>query len=165
VATHGDATLIQTGIAVRFVVANPSSYVYFSAERPAGEGFAQFEASTCPDYNRWKYGMKDLPPYLADRSPSALEAAYVARDVTYLLGTADTNPNHPVLDKTCMGEAEGPYRYARGTAYFRYMKLRHPTGFAHRLLEVPGVGHNGDGMFNSVCGLAALYDRPGCGSK
>jgi pimeloyl-ACP methyl ester carboxylesterase len=153
------------GIDVRYVVANPSSYAYFTPERPAGDGFAPFDGAACPGYDRWKYGMNALPPYLAGRTAAALEAAYVARNVTYLLGTADTNPNHPALDKSCMGEAQGPYRYARGLAYVRYLKLRHPAGFAHRLLEVPGVGHNGDGMFTSVCGLAAVYDKPGCGDR
>ncbi len=61
-----------------------------------------------------------------------------------------------------MAEAEGPYRYARGLAYFRYLQWRHPAGLGHRLLRVPGVGHDSDGMFNSSCGLAALYDLPGC---
>jgi hypothetical protein len=41
---------------------------------------------------------------------AALEQTYVARKVIYLLGALDTNPNHPALDKTCMAEAEGPYR-------------------------------------------------------
>lgn len=162
IAVRGEAPLIAAKIAIRYIVANPSSYAYFTPDRPAGEGFAPRTDGACPGYDRWKYGMNDPPPYLAGHAPAALEAAYVARDVTYLLGTADTNPNHSVLDKTCMGESQGPYRYARGLAYVRYLRLRHPTGLAHRLFEVPGVGHNGDGMFNSACGLAALYDKPGC---
>ena len=73
-----------------------------------------------------------------------------------------TTPTIRSLDKTCMAEAEGPNRYARGLAYFRYLQRRHPSGLAHRLLLAPGVGHDSDGMFNSSCGLAALYDLPGC---
>jgi hypothetical protein len=106
--------------------------------------------------------MIGLPTYLASQDPAALEAAYAARDVVYLLGAADTNPNHPALDKTCMAEAEGPDRYARGLAYFRYLQRRRPTDLAHRLLQVPNVGHDGDLMFNSSCGLAALFDLSGC---
>jgi hypothetical protein len=146
-------------------VANPSSYVYFSAERPAGDGFATFDSAACAAFDRWKYGMTGLPAYLAGKDPAALEAAYVARDVVYLLGTGDDNPNHPGLDKTCMAEAEGPNRYARGLAYFRYLQRRHPTGFAHRLLRVRGVGHDTDRMLNSSCGLAAMYDLPGCDGR
>jgi hypothetical protein len=162
VAGRGEDALTRAGIHVRYLVANPSSYVYFSPERPAGDGFATFDGSACPGFDRWKYGMTGLPPYLAGEDPAALEAAYVARDVVYLLGTGDDNPNHRFLDKTCMAEAEGPNRYARGLAYFRYLQQRRPTGLAHRLLLVPDVGHDSDGMFNSSCGLAALYDLPGC---
>ena len=162
VAGRGEGALTEEGIHVRYVVANPSSYVYFSPERPTGDGFAALNAAACPAYDQWKYGMKGLPPYLADQDPAALEAAYAARDVIYLLGAADDNPNHPALDKTCMAEAEGPNRYARGLTYFRYLQLRRPAGLSHRLLKAPGVGHDGDLMFNSACGLAALYDLPGC---
>jgi hypothetical protein len=163
IAGHGESALTKAGIPVRYVVSNPSSYAYFSPERPAGDGFAPFDAAACPSYDRWKYGMTGLPTYVAGEDPAALEEAYVARDVVYLLGTGDDDPNHRALDKTCMAEAQGPYRYARGLAYFHYLQRRHPVGLAHRLLQAPGVGHNSDGMFNSPCGLAALYDLPGCG--
>jgi hypothetical protein len=162
VAGRGEGALSKAGIHVRYLVANPSSYVYFSPERPAGDGFAAFNDAACPAFDRWKYGMTGLPAYFARADPSALEAAYVARDVVYLLGTGDDDPNHPMLDKTCMAEAEGANRYSRGLAYFRYLQWRHPTGLAHRLLQAPEVGHDSDGMFNSSCGLAALYDLPGC---
>ena len=52
--------------------------------------------------------MTVLPTYLKGEDAAALEAAYLARDVVYLLGTGDNDPNHPFLDKTCMAEAEGP---------------------------------------------------------
>jgi hypothetical protein len=162
VAGRGEAALTKAGIHVRYLAANPSSYVYFSPERPAGDGFATFDAAACPAYDRWKYGMTELPAYLAAEDPAALEAAYAARDVVYLLGTGDDDPNHPALDKTCMAEAQGPNRYARGLAYFGYLQRRRPAGLAHRLLLVPDVGHDSDGMFNSSCGLAVLYDLSGC---
>ncbi|WP_342236864.1 hypothetical protein [Inquilinus sp. OTU3971] len=161
---QGEAAPIAAGVAVRYVVANPSSYAYFSPDRPDGEGgFAPFAgAASCPKFDRWKYGMADLPSYAGAATPAAVEQAYLGRDVTYLLGTADTDPNHPALDKSCMAEAQGPYRLARGEAYIRYLRGRHPDGFRQRLLLVQGVGHDGDRMLTSACGLAALFDRPGC---
>jgi pimeloyl-ACP methyl ester carboxylesterase len=162
VAGRGEGALIQAGIHVRYVVANPSSYLYFTPERPAGDEFPPFDGAACPTFDNWKYGVRGWPQYLAGDDPSKLEADYAARDVVYLLGTADDDPNNPTLDKTCMAEAEGSTRYERGVAYFHYLEARHRTGLAHRLLLVPGVGHNEDGVFNSSCGLAALYDLPGC---
>jgi len=162
VTGRGGGALAEAGIHVRYLAANPSSYVYFSPERPAADGFAAFNGASCPAFDHWKYGMTGLPAYSAGADPAELEAAYIARDVVYLLGTGDDDPDHPMLDKTCMAEAEGPNRYARGLAYFRYLQWRHPTGLAHRLLQAPGVGHDSDGMFNSACGLTALYDLPGC---
>jgi pimeloyl-ACP methyl ester carboxylesterase len=146
----------SNALAVRFVVANPSSYLYFTPERPSGDGFAPFDAAACPAYNHWKYGVEDPPPYV-NGSVAALEARFVTRDVTYLLGLLDIDPNHPVLDKSCSGEAEGPYRLARGEAYVRYLKLRHPSGTAQSTAEVAGVDHDALGMFGSSCGIAVLF--------
>jgi pimeloyl-ACP methyl ester carboxylesterase len=163
-------SLAQREIHVRFVVANPSSYLYFSPERPRvkdGEFAFAPPADTCSDrYNRWKYGLLDTPPYVAASSIGQIEQQYVARDVIYLLGTVDTDPNHPELDKSCSGELEGPFRFFRGKAYFRYLQLRHPeltTALSpQRLWLVPGVDHDGARMLESGCGLSALFDAGGC---
>jgi pimeloyl-ACP methyl ester carboxylesterase len=152
-------TLAQHALRVRFVVANPSSYLYFDAQRPSGTGFAPFPAAACPAFNRWKYGGDEPPPYV-EGPVTALEAGFVARDVTYLLGLRDVDPNHPVLDKSCSGETEGRYRLARGEAYVRYLRLRHPAGTAQSSAEVPGVAHDALRMFTSACGLAVLFGTP-----
>jgi pimeloyl-ACP methyl ester carboxylesterase len=157
IAVKGDQALLRENIGVRYVVANPSSYAYFTKERPEPA-----IAASCHGYNNWKFGMDDRPPYLAAPTAAALEEAYVARRVIYLLGTLDTNPNHPALDKSCMAEAEGPYRYMRGHSYFAAMQARDGGTPNHRLWDVPGVGHEGGKMLNSPCGLTAVFDIPGC---
>lgn len=157
IAGKGESTLAAMGIGVRYVVANPSSYAYFSAKRPAAE-----IAASCPGFDDWKYGMQARPSYLASPASDTLEKTYTARRVIYLLGTEDTDPNHPALDKTCMAEAQGPYRLARGEAYVSTMRQRNGGTPRHSLWLVQGVGHNGDKMLTSPCGLAALFDLPGC---
>ncbi|MCP1828741.1 pimeloyl-ACP methyl ester carboxylesterase [Bradyrhizobium sp. USDA 4532] len=157
IAVKGDQLLLREGIGVRYVVANPSSYAYFTKERPEPA-----IAANCHGYNSWKFGMDDRPPYLTEPSPAALEQAYVARRVIYLLGTLDTNPNHPALDKSCMAEAEGPYRYACGHSYAAVMQARDGGAPNHSVWDVPGVGHAGGKMLNSPCGLTAVFDIPGC---
>jgi len=164
VVGRGDATLTKVGVRVRYVIANPSSYVYFSEERPlTPTTFARYTGS-CKGFDRWKYGVEDAPPYIGQNSFVNMEENYSRRDVIYLLGTADTDPHHPDLDVSCEGEAEGPYRFARGIAYFAYLKARHPEGFSQRLWEVPGVAHEEREMFHSSCGMAALFDVSGCAS-
>jgi len=160
IAGRGEAALARENIGVRYVIANPSSYAYFSAERPAPS-----IAASCPRYNDWKYGMDQRPAYLAAISPGDLEQRYVSRQVTYLLGTRDTNPDHPALDKTCMAEAQGATRYARGHAYAAVMAGRNNGAPNHRVVDVPDVGHDGDRMLTSLCGLAALFDLPGCDAE
>jgi len=156
VVGRGEELLGNLGTHIRYVVANPSSYLYFNEDRPAAA------ASSCPQFNQWKYGWPGAPAYARLKSSAAYEEAYTARDVVYLLGTADTNPNHPALDKSCAAERQGAYRYARGNAYFAYMQQRHPKMTMQRLVKVEGVGHDGDAMFTSACGLSVLFDRGGC---
>jgi pimeloyl-ACP methyl ester carboxylesterase len=161
---RGEGALTEIGVRVRYVIANPSSYVYFSEDRPlSNTSFARYSGS-CKGFNRWKYGVEDTPPYVGQNSFVSMEESYGRRDVIYLLGTADTDPHHPDLDVSCEGEAEGPNRFARGTAYFTYIKARHPENFSQRLWEVPGVAHDEREMFHSSCGMEALFDLPGCAS-
>jgi pimeloyl-ACP methyl ester carboxylesterase len=157
IAGKGEAALSRQHIDIRYVVANPSSYAYFNKERPIPA-----IAASCAGYDNWKYGMDGRPPYLADVTPAALEQRYVERDVIYLLGTLDTKP---AADKSCMGEAQGPSRYARGHAYADAMAKRNHGTPNHRVWDVAGVGHDGDKMLTSKCGLAALFDSPGCGAE
>ena len=163
VVGRGEAVLAKAGVRVRYVVANPSSYVYFSEDRPVSSGAFAPYSGPCKSFNRWKYGLQAPPPYVG-QAAADIEENYSRRDVIYLLGTADTDPHHPDLDVSCEAEAEGPYRLARGEAYFAYLKSRHAAAFSQRLWKVPGVAHDERGMFHSSCGMAALFDLPGCGS-
>jgi pimeloyl-ACP methyl ester carboxylesterase len=163
VAARNIAVLTDAGIDVRYVVASPSTYAYFDAQRPNAQGVAApFDAAQCPDFNQWKYGMDNRPPYLDDRSPAQLEAAYAARRIDYLVGGDDDDPQQSALDKTCAAEAQGPQRVARADGYYRYIRARHPDNLKQSFHIVPGVGHNGARMLTSVCALAAMFDTKGC---
>ncbi|RKF31563.1 alpha/beta hydrolase [Paraburkholderia fungorum] len=162
VVTRGEAPLVGCGIAVRYVVANPSSYVYFDAMRPTASGeFVAFDPVACPSFNRWKYGLDDLPAYASNGGgpgfADALESLYVRRDVTVLLGGADCDPRHPALDRSCAAQTQGENRLARGLTYARYMALRHPEAAKHRTFVIDGIGHDAKGIFASPHGLAALF--------
>lgn len=158
----------EDAIPLRYVVGSPNTYVYFGDERPLPDGgFGPFPgAADCPDYNRWKYGLAGgLPPYVlgaAGQGISALERRYVARDVVYLAGGDDTNPNHRLLDKSCAGAAQGPTRLARMQAFVADMKRRDGEAFRQPMWVIPGVAHNEARVFGSPCGRAVLFGDTVC---
>jgi pimeloyl-ACP methyl ester carboxylesterase len=166
VVAQGESTLTARGIAVRYVIANPSSYVYFDAQRPDGQGgFSAYDAANCPGFNDWKYGLGALPAYAlgsaAAQGDGGLEHGYLARDVTLLLGELDCDPEHPALDRSCAAMTQGEHRLARGLAYGRYIDARMLPGHAHPVHRIPGAGHDADAVFGSAAGLAALFGERG----
>ena len=64
--------------------------------------------ATCADYDKYRYGMRDMVAYAKGADGMALYRRYMQRQVTYLVGSEDNDPNHRVLDKACGAEAEGP---------------------------------------------------------
>lgn len=161
VAGQAETRLVNAGIKVRYVVANPSTYLYFDQRRPSANGSFEPAATTyCPRVNSWKYGMEKLPAYVAQQDLGSIEARYAARKVIYLLGMADTNPYTHFIDRSCPAMAQGPYRLARGLSYFKYLQGRHPAALNQSVVQVPGVGHDGRGMFGSACGQAAIFGQP-----
>jgi pimeloyl-ACP methyl ester carboxylesterase len=160
------------GIHVRYVIANPSSYMYFTDDRPAfADGSIHFETSTnagCRNFDHWKFGpleIKEDEEYVKDSAAAgwpALENAYAKKDVVYLLGTADVDPHQKDLDVSCAGELEGPTRFLRGQAYYAWLHGRHAAEWNQRMWFVPGVAHTAHGMFTAECGVAALYERANC---
>ena len=151
---HDQPALTAAGVKIRYVVANPSSYAYFDERRPMA-----FDHAKCPGFNRWKYGLTDLPLYASGQTAVQIEGNYVKRDVTYLLGQDDIDPQHPALDKGCEAEAQGAYRLVRGRNFFNYLLRRNPQGVNQRLVEVPGVGHSGKGIFTSPEGQKVLFGQ------
>jgi hypothetical protein len=147
-----------TGLRCRYVIANPSSYVYFDPMRPYANGVLRpADTTACPGVDDWKYGVQRAPRYAESASFDALETRYAASDVIYLLGQQDCDPHHDALDRSCAAVAQGSHRLARGRSYFSYLEARH-AGLGHRCLEVAGVGHNGAAMLGSHEGVQALFD-------
>jgi hypothetical protein len=162
--------LAGPSIHLKYVVANPSSYLYFGDERPQfKEKTFQFEKASgieCRNFNHWKYGPLEVHEAYVQQSASAgwqaLEDTFARKDVVYLLGAADVDPHEKDLDVSCAGEMEGPSRFLRGQAYYAWLHGRHLANWNQRIWFVPGVAHSGGKMFTSECGVDALFERSSC---
>jgi pimeloyl-ACP methyl ester carboxylesterase len=170
-AVVGQAEQIAgAGVRLKYVVANPSSYLYLGDERPVFDKqrfrFEKANVDACPDVNHWKYGPVEAREAYVERSAAAgwqrLEDGFARKDVTYLLGTADIDPHEKDLDTDCAAEMQGPNRFLRGQAYYAGLHHRHPDGWKQRMWFVPGVAHVGGQMIDSECGVAALFDGSSC---
>ena len=165
VLNHVDESLRAAGLDVQYVVANPSSYLYFTAERPSANGFAVYNKTACPAYDDYRYGMQNMVSYARAMTGKDLYLRHMQRQVTYLVGSMDTDPNHRVLDKSCAAEAEGPTRYERAHAYWAYEQylgkqfatVKPLAPAQHHYFDVQGVGHDQSKMFASRCGVAILF--------
>jgi pimeloyl-ACP methyl ester carboxylesterase len=151
---------------VRYVIANPSSYLYFDEQRPVLGSAGKFAKPTaeqikqCPGYNDYRYGMEKLNGYMQAVGPDQLRSQYAQREVVYLLGAEDTDPNHASLSKTCAAEMQGRHRLERGQLYHAHLRKFFGQEIAkrHRVQLVPGVGHNSLKMFSSPGGVRCLFE-------
>jgi poly(3-hydroxybutyrate) depolymerase len=70
--------------------------------------------------------------------------ALFSRPLVILLGTADTDPDHPQLPRDPPDMRQGPHRFARGQRYFdiaRREAARLGVPFGWRIAAAPGVAH------------------------
>lgn len=141
-------------VPVRFVVANPSTYLYFDKDRPKGHSYIQ-----CGDLeDQWRYGFGGpLPPYIDGKEPiREYFRRYTERDVVYLLGEEDADPGAVLLEVHPAAEAQGRTRRERGENYHRYLAYK-AGEVVHELVHVPGVGHDATAMFSSPQGRRCLF--------
>ncbi|EIK95704.1 hypothetical protein PMM47T1_15001 [Pseudomonas sp. M47T1] len=129
---------------LRFVVADPGSWLYFNSARP-------YPVGDCPALEQWKYGTRQLPSWLAHDGQAAAKQ-YAAAEVHYLAGTLDTGSGkgtaYKVLDRSCAAMAQGPFRLERAQAYAQAQGAP--------LIEAPGCGHDVACVFNAPAARAVL---------
>ncbi|MBI4893557.1 MAG: alpha/beta hydrolase [Acidobacteria bacterium] len=154
-------------VPVRYVVANPSSYVYMSEVRMrqggtcnergdcSGTFIKYWDANNCTTYNDYRYGLEKLTGYAAQASAEQIREQFTRRKVTYLVGELDTRTDDPNLDKSCPANAQGAYRRERGAIFWNYMKSQ--LGAAHEFGIAPGCGHSAVCVFAGPAGVKAVF--------
>ena len=141
----------------RYVVTNPSTYLYLGPERAAPDGAFAVPDAGCDDYDDWHYGMRDRNSHADAIQADTIRAQLARRDVRILLGDADTLSAS--LDVSCGANLQGANRFVRGRTLVRFMTALHP-GHAHRETIAPGVGHSSRSMWLSEAGREALFGDP-----
>jgi pimeloyl-ACP methyl ester carboxylesterase len=150
------------GVPITYVVANPSSYAYLDATRPASgaNGVAEFrpfgDRRNCTTYDSWPYGIQNRTGYASRLDDDALKKQLVARPTTYLVGELDTLPLAG-FDSSCPAMAQGANRNLRGQAWGKYVNEK--LGGHHPTTVVPLCGHNARCMFTADAVLALLFPR------
>ena len=133
---RGPDVLAARGLRVRFVVANPSTYLYFGRERPV-------PVPDAAHVNDWRYGFDRAPGYV-DANPGPSLERYLGRDVTIVLGDLDNDGASLLLEVSPAAMAQGANRLDRGLRYDQHVRgLARAAGlpFRHRLIRLAAVGH------------------------
>ena len=165
----------RLGVAISYVVANPSSYAWPDSTRPTdlaysvqahapgyvpevGPNAAPFVnfngARDCTTFDQWPYGFKSRSGYTAQESDDQLKKQLATRPTTYLLGQLDVLPLGG-FDGSCSAMAQGPTRLARGQAFAKFVNEK--LGAHHVVKIVRECGHNARCMFTSEDALPLLF--------
>jgi hypothetical protein len=161
--------LAGLGLSVRYVTMNPGTLLYLDATRAVfGTDpliFAPADDGACPGYNDYGYGLDNLNDYMAMAGADTIRTQFGQRQVIYLNGELDNDPNDPVLDKSCPAMLEGTNRFERGSTFYEYLQkpdLYGPDITQLQIREtVPGVGHDSTAMYASSSALNWLFDFHG----
>jgi hypothetical protein len=151
------------GVPITYVVANPSSYAYLDATRPAAGDkgdtvFRNFgDARNCTAFDTWPYGLQNRTGYAARLADDQLKKQLAARPTTYLVGELDTLPLAG-FDSSCPAMAQGANRNLRGQAWGKYVNEKFAAH--HTTTVVPLCGHNARCMFTNDNVLALIFPKP-----
>ncbi len=143
----GGAGCPDAGVEVRYVVMNPSSYLYLDGRRPSASGQLELPGGACRGHDDYKYGLRDLNTYMQGVGPERIRANLFARRVFYVAGELDVGRGGS-LDRRCEAELQGPHRLARHQGYRAHTRLF--DAWKGSVFEtIPGVGHSGRRMLAS----------------
>jgi len=144
-------------VEVRYVIMNPSSYLYVDGRRRSkSQGAFSVISYGCAGYDDYKYGLHGLNSYMKLAGPDRIRNRLFTRQTYYLAGEQDTRSGSS-LDRSCEANIQGPNRLARFANYRDYSDLFEDWKGAE-FLTVPGVGHDGRRMLNSDIARRIIFD-------
>ncbi|MHC4289709.1 MAG: hypothetical protein ACYSO4_00200 [Planctomycetota bacterium] len=152
-------------IDVKYVVTAPSSYLYFSKERPVKGSLSKFalpdNANT--DYNRWAYGLDSLYSYHTRNHIKAnwIIEHYPQKNILYLVGSNDKDSEDSSLDKSTGAMLQGSNRLVRARLYYNYLKhfFGNEIKKHQKFYIVKNMGHWGQGLMASPACLKFVFEQ------
>jgi hypothetical protein len=139
------------------IVANSQYFYYPDGQRMDENTENLFTPADCSSYNVWPFGFSAIPPYLSETSKGSFNDHFVNRSVIYLLGNG-TGSDSSLNTSSCHATLLGSSRYQRGENMFKYMELVYPGMHQHSKTIVNGIGHDGNGMYNSTTFKSLLQE-------
>ena len=166
------------GIAVSYVVSNPSSYAWPDSSRvlPVDDGAPQsavegwkeetphsrfrygpFDSAKAPSFDKWPYGLEyRTGGYTEKMTNEQLKKQLVSRPTTYLLSQVDTLPLGG-FDSSPSAMAQGATRRARGEAFVNYINAQ--LGAESKVMIVPECGHNDRCVYTTDAALLVIFPK------
>jgi len=173
--------LANDGIETRFAIANANSFLYLDKNRlgitdPKTDSTEPLPPlappptlERCALFNRFPYGLDDLPAYGKQQGETALRLRYPSRAV-YLLTAADAAAAPPATDPRpdgCAQSLQGSTLAARAAAYFANITTLYGSEATHSQHYYP-LESGSDGLLSlwrSPCGSAVLWGDGRCKEK
>lgn len=153
---------ILRGYKFRFIIMNPSTYMYLDDRRPVKTTtdltFSRPDTTGCGSFNDYPRGFENLNPYATKIGTETIKQQFLKRDIAFILGGSDVDMNDSSLDKTCGGNLQGRFRLERGQFYYAYLQLFSKKGKIHRVEVVPNVAHSGEKMINNSITRKYLFE-------
>ncbi len=152
-------------ISFKYIIASPSSYLYFDNLRKTSDSNNEFEDPSqktkqkCSTYNDYKYGLNKLNPYMQKVGSVQIVEQYKSREVVYLLGGADKSRWDSSVDKSCQADLQGSNRLERGQVYFNYIgQVLGKTVYKnHRQIVISDVNHDARELLVAPEGVNELF--------
>ncbi len=156
--------LMKERVPVRFVVANPSSYMYLTHVRPSDTGrrFVPPDKKACASVDDYPYGLQNLPSYAKRTGANAVKMRYPERNVVYLVG--DKMQGDHFLAQGCEAAAQGKTRTDRSQSFGAYIEqsFGEDAERTQHFVGVRGAGYDPVMLYGSSCGMAALFGDGTC---
>jgi hypothetical protein len=154
-------------VSFKYLVSNPSSYLYFNDKRELAPGVTAVPTTTaienCPKFNMYGYGLENLNSYAKSSTIAEIQDRFMKRTIVYFIGD-DDNYDNGSLDTSCAAEMQGTQRFERARKYWHHLINRFGSQAMMRqvMVCIPGGVHRASSVWDTSCGRFYLNGGSSC---